>query len=242
MNFYSKTDIGKVRISNQDAVNTRSINENLAWSLVCDGMGGSKGGDIASTMAVEEISNYINENLNEQFDFKNVKELMYNAIQDANLKIFQKASSSKSLKNMGTTVVLCIIKDDVLHIMYAGDSRVYLISDKKIRQVSTDHSIVQEMVDHGEITIQDAKNHPQKHIITRALGVIKDIKLDYIKVDLNKEDIVLMCTDGLTNELDDKEICKICLENSISLVPEKLIKKANKHGGNDNITVSAVKI
>ena len=143
---------------------------------------------------------------------------------------------------MGTTAVLCIVENDTLHIMYAGDSRVYLLDNEKIKQITKDHSVVQEMVDSGKITQEDAKNHPQKNIITRALGVRKNIELDYMKIKIKTNEIILLCTDGLTNEVSESEIHDICIKNNISEIPEKLIRKANKAGGHDNITVAVAQV
>lgn len=242
MEIYSKTDIGKVRTSNQDAVMVKKVSENFVWTLVCDGMGGTNGGDIASRMAVKVIENYLNSSLSENDSSEDIKSKMYEAVNNANSMIFEKSKMDESLSRMGTTVVLCIAKGDTLQIVYAGDSRAYLIRDKDIVQLTKDHSVVQQMVDSGEITEQDAKNHPQKNIITRALGVNSSIDLDYIMCEIEKDDIVLSCTDGLTNHLDKNRIYKTCTENSISFVPSILVNEANICGGNDNITAAIVKI
>lgn len=242
MEFYFKTDVGMVRKTNQDAAISRTVSSDLAWSLICDGMGGTGGGDIASSMAIEEISEYLDANLQSDSSAQDIKVFMYNAIESANNRIFEETLRNKLLSNMGTTVVLCVVNGSELHVMYAGDSRAYLISEDSIKQITKDHSIVQEMVDRGEITKQDAKNHPQKNIITRALGVDKNIKLDYMTLGLKKDDILLMCTDGLTNEISDDYIYSICVNSVINEIPEKLIRRANLSGGRDNITVSVTRI
>lgn len=242
MDFYFKTDAGIKRRVNQDAVISKTLSSNFAWSLICDGMGGTNGGDIASSVAISEISKSLNADLDETLSSEDIKLFMYKAIENANNKIFEKAFENKLLRDMGTTAVLCIVKGDVMHVMHAGDSRAYLISGDGIKQITKDHSMVQEMVDRGEITMQDARNHPQKNIITRALGVEKNIKLDYIEINLRKGDILLLCSDGLTNEIADNDIYEICLKSDISKIPEKLIREANRAGGRDNITVSVAKI
>lgn len=243
MEFYSKTDIGLVRKINQDAVESKTVDTDFLWSIICDGMGGTNGGDVASSTAIKEISEYLCEHLNSSQTSEKIKVSMYNAIESANTKIFEKARSDKLLSNMGTTVVLGIVKESTLHVMYAGDSRVYVLNrEHGIKQITKDHSVVQEMVDRGEITRHDAKNHPQKNIITRALGVDREVELDYIETKLKKDDIVLLCTDGLTNEVDEDDIYSICMNNDISKIPEKLVRQANKLGGRDNITVSITKI
>ncbi len=241
MEFYSKTDIGKVRKTNQDAVNIKKISESRVWTVVCDGMGGTNGGDIASHTAVEEITKYLDSHLVGEEDSEKIKQIMYTAVQEANSIIFKKAQNTENLKRMGTTVIICVVTKDDLHVVHAGDSRVYLVNKSKIKQLSKDHSIVQEMIDSGEITPKEAKNHPQKNIITRALGVNPDLKIDYTRTKLEKGDVVLSCTDGLTNHLSEKEIYKICNQSDFSLVVDKLISEGNKRGGSDNITVSVIR-
>ncbi len=242
MEFYSKTDIGRFRQSNQDAVRTKSLDDNFVWSAVCDGMGGTNGGEIASTTAINEIANYLDFHLYQQGSCEKMEETLKNAVQNANSIIFKYANKSKIFKKMGTTVVLGAVHNKVLHIAYAGDSRAYIIRENQIKQLTKDHSVVQQMIDSGEITKQDAKNHPQKNIITRAVGVHPEVEVDCIQTELKSGDIILMCTDGLTNHVSDENICKICLKNKFSEVANKLIYEANKLGGSDNITVSVIKI
>lgn len=241
MKIFSKTDIGKIRKSNQDALGGRVISDNLAWSVICDGMGGASGGDIASSTAVEEITVNLDSKLSEKMNSQKIEETMSTAIQNANAAIFGKSEKNKELKKMGTTVVLCVIVNDMLHVMHAGDSRAYILGDKSIEQITSDHSIVQEMVNSGEITPEEAKNHPQKNIITRALGTRGFIRLDYKQVPLEKDQTVLLCTDGLTNHLDEKEILEICTDDSQNSPEDELVDLANSRGGTDNITVSVIK-
>ncbi len=241
MEIYSKTDIGKKRSSNQDAVAGKIISEGLAWTVVCDGMGGASGGDIASNEAVEEISKVMG-SINESMSKENILELMNKAVQAANTVVFNKSQSDESLHGMGTTVVLAVVSGSHLYVMHAGDSRAYLISGSEITQVGVDHSIVQEMVDSGEITSTEARNHTRKNIITRALGIGNLVELDCNTADLKPEDIVLVCSDGLSNHLEDDEICEIAKEKSLRTIAELLIDKCNIRGGKDNITVSLVRL
>lgn len=241
MEIYSKTDIGKKRSSNQDAVAGKIISEGLAWTVVCDGMGGASGGDIASNEAVEEISKVMG-SINESMSKENILELMNKAVQAANTVVFNKSQSDESLHGMGTTVVLAVVSGNHLYVMHAGDSRAYLISGSEITQVGVDHSIVQEMVDSGEITSTEARNHTRKNIITRALGIGNLVELDCNTADLKPEDIVLVCSDGLSNHLEDDEICEIAKEKSLRTIAELLIDKCNIRGGKDNITVSLVRL
>lgn len=241
INVFSKTDIGRVRKVNQDAVKTEVISDNLAWSVVCDGMGGQAGGDIASEIAVIMISKFLSDNLSELKTSDEIKSVMYEAVSGANQAIYLKSEKDKNLKNMGTTVIVCVVNRNKLYVAHMGDSRAYLISNDKITQITTDHSMVQEMLDNGKLTIEEARNHPQKNIITRALGVNSEIKLEYNTIDVKKGDIVLSCTDGLTNTVEEQDIYNICKRNNNQEEAiGELITTGNKNGGNDNITVSLI--
>ena len=241
INVFSKTDIGRVRKVNQDAVKTEVISDNLAWSVVCDGMGGQAGGDIAINIAVIMISKFLSDNLSELKTSDEIKSVIYEAVSSANQAIYLKSEKDKNLKNMGTTVIVCVVSMNKLYVAHMGDSRAYLISDDEITQITTDHSMVQEMLDNGKLTIEEARNHPQKNIITRALGVNPEIKLEYNTLDIKKGNIILSCTDGLTNTVEEQDIYNICkkCDNKEEAVG-KLISKGNKNGGNDNITVSLI--
>lgn len=241
INVFSKTDIGRVRKVNQDAVKTEVISDNLAWSVVCDGMGGQAGGDIASNIAVIMISKFLSDNLSELKTSDEIKSVIYEAVSSANQAIYLKSEKDKNLKNMGTTVIVCVVSMNKLYVAHMGDSRAYLISDDEITQITTDHSMVQEMLDNGKLTIEEARNHPQKNIITRALGVNPEIKLEYNTLDIKRGNIILSCTDGLTNTVEEQDIYKICKKcNNKEEAVGKLISKGNKNGGNDNITVSLI--
>ena len=241
INVFSKTDIGRVRKVNQDAVKTEVISDNLAWSVVCDGMGGQAGGDIASNIAVIMISKFLSDNLSELKTSDEIKSVIYEAVSSANQAIYLKSEKDKNLKSMGTTVIVCVVSMNKLYVAHMGDSRAYLISDDEITQITTDHSMVQEMLDNGKLTIEEARNHPQKNIITRALGVNPEIKLEYNTLDIQKGNIILSCTDGLTNTVEEQDIYNICKKcNNKEEAVGKLISKGNKNGGNDNITVSLI--
>ena len=241
INVFSKTDIGRVRKVNQDAVKTEVISDNLAWSVVCDGMGGQAGGDIASNIAVIMISKFLSDNLSELKTSDEIKSVIYEAVSSANQAIYLKSEKDKNLKSMGTTVIVCVVSMNKLYVAHMGDSRAYLISDDEITQITTDHSMVQEMLDNGKLTIEEARNHPQKNIITRALGVNPEIKLEYNTIDIPKGNIILSCTDGLTNTVEEQDIYNICKKcNNKEEAVGKLISKGNKNGGNDNITVSLI--
>lgn len=243
MEICNKTDIGKVRTSNQDCVSGNVISDTLAWCAVCDGMGGANGGDVASSLAINVIKENISSSLARPFKPEELEQIMSQAICRANTEIWGKALIDSKLKKMGTTVVLCVVYENSLRVMHAGDSRAYVVHEGKINQVSTDHSIVQEMLDSGEITPKQARKHPQKNIITRALGVNPEIKLDYTQKNVSPGDAMLLCTDGLTNSLDDKAILNIYLKSkNLGEAANMLINEANRCGGSDNITVSLIKL
>lgn len=242
LNVFSKTDIGKVRKVNQDAVKTEVISESLAWSVVCDGMGGQAGGDVASNMAVIMISKFLSDNLSELKTSDEIKSVIYEAVSSANDAIYLKSQKDKNLNSMGTTVIVCVVNSGRLYVAHMGDSRAYLISDHKISQITTDHSMVQEMLNNGKLTVEEARNHPQKNIITRALGIGSEINLEYNIIEsVKRGDIILSCTDGLTNTVQEQDIYNICKKcNDKGEAVDKLISAGNKNGGNDNITVSLI--
>jgi protein phosphatase len=240
LKVFSKSDVGLVRHSNQDACKSGVFPDNSAWVIVCDGMGGANGGNIASNIAVEKISQQIILSYREGITHNSIKNLMTSSIFNANLAVHDRASGDATLSGMGTTVVAAIISQGIAHIAHAGDSRAYLISAQGIKQLTTDHSMVQEMINNGDITEQQAKKHPQKNIITRALGVEASIQIDYCENDVCSGDLLLICTDGLTNYIDADKIYQLSTEVDANTLTEKLVTLAKDCGGSDNITVAIV--
>lgn len=237
MKVVGKTDVGLVRSSNQDAFYAVALSEHAAWAVVCDGMGGANGGNIASKTAVEEIKEQITASFQENMNPVSIKNLLTAAIYNANVTVFDYAAAHAELSGMGTTIVLAIIDNGVLHIAHAGDSRAYLITAGSITQITTDHSVVQKMVESGEITEEQAKSHPRKNIITRALGVASYIDVDYSQMPFQEDDILLLCTDGLSNCVEPETIRQLATELTIDCMADKLISLAKEAGGRDNITV-----
>lgn len=205
------------------------------WAVVCDGMGGASGGDIASKMAVELIAERITLNYNNKMKPLSVSNLLESAINFANIKIYDLAREDETLIGMGTTVVAAIMRENEVFVSHAGDSRAYIINDE-IRQITTDHSIVQEMLERGEITSDEAKHHPIKNYITRALGVTDRINVDFTSESFDENDILLLCTDGFSNSVENQEICNLVKSVDEDTV-QKLVDEANLNGGKDNITV-----
>ncbi len=239
MQVFGKSDIGLKRKSNQDCFYYAKVNENTLWAIVCDGMGGVNGGDVASNLAVKSIKDSLNnENWEEPSETQsNIKKMLRNALKKANLEIFTNAQDNKDLAGMGTTAVLVAVTEDKIHVAHVGDSRAYLVRQGKIKQLTIDHSMVQEMIDEGEITHEEAKMHPNKNIITRALGISKDVDVDYSMKTKKPGDSIIICTDGLTNYLDQKEILEYFKSEKGEALVDGLISAANERGGADNITV-----
>lgn len=239
MLMIGKTDKGLVRESNQDDFAVGNLAGGAAFAVVCDGMGGANGGNIASKTAVEIIKKAIPDGFSENFTTEDIKTLITNSVNKANEAIYKTACENSDLYGMGTTVVAAVIKDGVVTVANAGDSRAYLVGDE-ITQLTHDHSVVQEMVENGKITSDEAMTHPQKNIITRALGVDKSIDIDFAEKKMADGEKLLICTDGLTNLLTDAEIFKILKDTEIGKTAEILVTAANDNGGNDNITVVVV--
>ncbi len=232
---FSKTDIGKRRKINQDAVYTseQPVGKLPNLFLVADGMGGHNAGDYASKMTVETIVKYI-----EASEEANPEKLLEGAVAAANDLVRNKAKQQPELEGMGTTIVAACLMDKTLHVANVGDSRLYVIGKKQICQITKDHSWVEEMVRRGGLAREEARNHPDKNIITRAVGVEESVKVDFFTANLTEGDMILMCTDGLTNMMEDEEI-RMILEGARDIVEkaETLVDRANENGGKDNISV-----
>ncbi|MDO4302424.1 MAG: Stp1/IreP family PP2C-type Ser/Thr phosphatase [Bacillota bacterium] len=234
MRSFSVTDIGKKRKLNQDYVyvSEKPIGNLPNMFIVADGMGGHNAGDYASKCTVETIVREIRGCFE-----KNPVRILSKAIRIANDQIRQKAREDQSLQGMGTTVVAATCLGHYLQVANVGDSRLYIINHE-IRQITRDHSLVEEMVRMGGIDKAAARNHPDKNIITRAVGATDTVEIDFFHEELVPGDIVLLCSDGLTNMLEDEEIGRILREKaSIEEKAQKLIEAANDNGGRDNIAV-----
>lgn len=240
MRILAKSDIGKAREMNQDSFYVSSEEDEVKLFILADGMGGYKGGEIASSIVVNCTKNYIINNISkikkEKEEFLN---LINSAVEYANLIVHEKSKEDIELHDMGTTLDICLIYNNRVFIGHVGDSRVYRIRKNIIRKLTTDHSYVEKLVKEGTITKEEAYNHPKKNMLMKALGCNTLVEPDVMCKGFLKDDILLMCSDGLTNMIKDNEIYKILLEN-----PEDpataLIKKANENGGYDNITTIIV--
>ena len=239
MQIFSKTDRGRVRTDNQDAYFAGKITDDAVFAVVCDGMGGANAGNVASELAVRHISEYVIRSYRDGMDMTDTEKTLKNAIVSANISLYDKAVNNTELAGMGTTAVAAFVKDGTAVIAHVGDSRIYLVNGE-IKQLTRDHSVVQSLIESGKITPEDAKVHPRKNVITRALGAEENVAVDSDCLNLSNGDTLLLCSDGLTNFLDDKDILKVFQNNDISAVAERLVEEANENGGGDNITVVTV--
>ena len=235
MKLAGKTDVGSVRQENQDDYRAGELPGGAVWALVCDGMGGAKGGREASQGACNVIENFFQEQY-AQCGAGQEEPFLKKALLYANRFVFQKAAHEEALAGMGTTAVCALVRSGNVYLCHAGDSRAYLIRDGKLTQLTHDHSYVQELVDCGTITEEEAEHHPQKNIITKALGVDYRLEPEFTAAKLKREDRLLLCTDGLTNMVPVEEMEELLAQGTFYDLPDRLIEAANAHGGSDNIT------
>lgn len=232
---FSVTNIGKKRKLNQDFVYTSEVPVGHLPNLfiVADGMGGHNAGDYASKLAVETMVEEIALSAERE-----PKAVLRMAVEKANAMVNGSAKKAPELEGMGTTVVAASIEGSTLSVANVGDSRLYVVGRHEIRQITRDHSWVEDMVRSGGMGREEARNHPDKNIITRAVGAEDSVKTDFFSVTLREGDMILMCTDGLTNMLNDEEI-RMVLDGARDIVEkaEELVRRANENGGRDNISV-----
>ena len=238
MKSYCRTDIGIIRNMNQDFVyaSDQPVGPLLNLYIVADGMGGHAAGDYASRCAVESMVDYIS-NSSERRPVR----LLDDAVQAANRAVYEKAQQDKACAGMGTTLVACTFMRDCLYVINVGDSRLYLAGEE-LEQITVDHSLVEEMARAGQITAEEARTHPEKNVITRAVGMKDGVRADLFDVAIRPGDVALLCSDGLTNMVTDRDIRRV-IERvqsgklSISAAGSQLIDDANRNGGSDNISV-----
>ncbi len=236
MKVLATSDKGIIRDMNQDYYYVSPIGKEYSIYILADGMGGYNGGEIASSLAVNSAKEYIEKNIKDiEKSRDTLQQLIKRAMEYANKVVYEKSKTDINLSEMGTTLEICLIYNNKVYIGHIGDSRVYRIRKNIIRKLTTDHSYVEKLVKDGTITREEAYHHPKKNMLIKALGCEEFVEPDVIVKGFLKEDILLMCSDGLTNLLNDKEIYEIItgnLENADKL----LIQMANSRGGYDNIT------
>lgn len=236
MKAFAKTDIGKAREINQDYYYIPTTDK-LDLYILADGMGGYNGGEVASKLAIDSVKKYIENNFEKEKETKeSILNLIKSAIEYANMIVYKKSKEVKELEGMGTTLDVTLIYNNKIYIGHIGDSRVYRIRNKVMRKLTKDHSYVQQLLEDKKITREEAMHHPKKNMLTKALGCTSYIDPDLRARVINKNDIILMCSDGLTNMVSEEEIYQITKENPKEAA-NKLTMLANNHGGYDNITV-----
>jgi len=238
MKIYAETDIGMIRKMNQDAYYISEENENYKLCILADGMGGYTGGEIASRLACISVAEYIIKkfDVNKQQTKEDIMEMIKNAMEHSNNVVYEKSKEAEELEQMGTTLEVCLIYNNRAYIGHIGDSRIYRLRQGIMRKLTVDHSYVQKLVKDGTITKEEAINHPKKNMLMKALGCEEQIEPDVMVKGFNEGDILLICSDGLTNMISEQEIYNI-IEQDIQNGAQNLIRKAKELGGYDNITV-----
>mgnify|MGYP002796597219 FL=1 len=236
MKIAGLTDIGSCRQENQDNFCARQLTDGSGWGVVCDGMGGANGGRVASAIATASMLQYFDRQLR-CLRHGEEKQFILHGFDLTNRAVYEKATSDPDMLGMGTTGVCAYVYGNMAHVVHAGDSRAYLWHAGTIRQITRDHSMVQQLVDSGQITREQAALHPQKNLSARARGVAASIVPEYNRCEVAAGDILLLCTDGLTNMVPDEEISLILQESAFFDAPRLLIDRALRGGGQDNITV-----
>ncbi len=250
MKLYGKTDVGKRRKNNQDSfVIRQDAQHGIALGLVCDGMGGVNGGNIASVLACEAFLAHVEEFLSSD-KMKNgcategdISSMLAHAVANANSSVYQRAAREKALAGMGTTLVAALVIHDVLYAVNVGDSRLYLYANGALTQITKDHSLVQYLLDTGKITKAEAQNYPSRNVITRAIGTERGIEADIFSVDLHEVSddshaCALLCSDGLSSYVAKDDIIAVFQQKQdVAQMTETLIHAANEAGGVDNVTV-----
>lgn len=240
MRIFGDTHIGEVRQSNQDSFRYRIISPELLYAVVCDGMGGESGGQVASQTAVEIIGNMLGRDIRPGIGSGEIKAVLECAVAGANATVHDMARRKPELKGMGTTIVAAVVLGNTAFLLSAGDSRAYRCSQGEVSQLTRDHTVVQMLLERGEITADEAKTHPQRHYITRALGVEPALATDYTEYTLHEGEMLLICSDGLYNYIPDRQLPSLLEECAREGSVDPLIQAANRGGGGDNITAVVI--
>ncbi|MGI6264822.1 MAG: Stp1/IreP family PP2C-type Ser/Thr phosphatase [Acutalibacteraceae bacterium] len=236
MTSYGQTDVGCVRPNNQDTFRLGTLAQNASYAIVCDGMGGAAGGSVASNLAADMIEKRLQQGFREGISEFSLLHLMDTTLAAANALVYDESMADPELRGMGTTAVVALVYDGQAYTAHVGDSRIYSV-DETIVQQTRDHSVVQDMVENGQLTPQEARHHPHKHLITRAVGVDERVAADLAVMELPPTTGLLLCSDGLTNMVSDEQILSVARSTDPPNVPARLIELAKQAGGDDNITV-----
>lgn len=241
MKICGKSDPGKERSQNQDLFDDAVFSNGVGCAVVCDGMGGAAAGDRASRIAIDSIMNTLKERCTGPIGDPEIRKAMQTAVYKANSEVFATAQGDPQLLGMGTTAVIAVVNKRVLHISHIGDSRIYSFLNGSLTRLTRDHSLVNDMLETGEITSDEAAIHPDRNVITRAIGVSRQVEEDYRCLVMHPGEVLLLCTDGLCNFVDDTVIEYIMGKYRFENLPAKLVDAANAGGGGDNITAVVVK-
>ena len=243
MQSWGLTDVGCTRAQNQDAFLIEKLDKHTLLCVVCDGMGGAKSGNIASSLAADVFVQQVKQTWNGEFNQSNVDHMLKNAVKLANFTVFDQAQQFEEFTGMGTTLVAVLIHGKWATIVNVGDSRAYLIDKVGIHQITVDHSVVQLMVNRGELTPEQAKTYPGKSLITRAIGTETTVPCDIFHKKVTAGDFILMCSDGLSNLMDDQEILfEVAHGQEKDKCCQRLLDIAKKRGAPDNVTSILVAI
>ncbi|QXE03052.1 Stp1/IreP family PP2C-type Ser/Thr phosphatase [Terribacillus sp. DMT04] len=237
MRGYFITDRGQIRSHNEDAGGVFSNAHAQHLAVIADGMGGHKAGDVASELAISHLRQWFT-GASAFESPKEAEEAIQQAIKEINLHVYEESRQNEELSGMGTTIVAALCTDHFVTIAHIGDSRCYLLNEEGFKQVTEDHSLVNELVRSGQITEQDAENHPRKNVLLRALGTDQNVEMDVLSITWDAGDRLLLCSDGLSNKLDKQELLQyLTSEEDMEKIASQLVSVANDRGGEDNISL-----
>ena len=243
MQFWGLTDPGCVRPQNQDAFQIEILDRNTLLCVVCDGMGGAKSGNVASSLAVDVFTQEVKRTWNPDMDGERIDQMLFSAVKLANFTVFDQAQQFEEFSGMGTTMVAALIRGKTVTVVNVGDSRAYHVYKEGIRQVTVDHSLVQMMVSRGELTPEQARNYPGKNLITRAIGTEPVVICDLFRLRLERGDCLILCTDGLSNLIDEQEILfEVAHGLDRQQCCQRLLDIVKKRGAPDNVTSVMVSV
>ena len=243
MQYWGLTDPGCTRTQNQDAYQIEPLDKNTLLCVVCDGMCGAKSGNVASSLAVDVFTQEVKRSWTSDMDQERLDQMLHSAVKLANFTVHDQAKQFEDFTGMGTTLVAVLIKNKQVTVVNVGDSRAYCIDEDGIRQITTDHSLVQLMVERGEIPPEKARDYPGKNLITRAIGTEPIVLCDIFHEELSRGDYVLLCTDGLSNTMDDQEMLfEVVHGVKKDHCCQRLLNIAKNRGAPDNVTSVLVMI
>ncbi len=239
MKLAGKTDIGNCRRENQDNYRAARLPDDTVWAVVCDGMGGAAAGQLASQVATDALEDCFTAALPKLAQGQE-RLFLLKCLQKANKAVYEESLKDPANRGMGTTAVCALVRDGTAHIAHVGDSRAYLYRPGQFARLTKDHSMVQQMVESGQLTSQQAERHPRKNLITKALGVEPEVEGDYTFAAVQQGDILLLCSDGLSGAVADGELEQILGHTPFFITPRKLIEQALQAGSQDNVTALVI--